>query len=349
VKESTCDSVWELLSLYADEEASPAECDIVERHVAHCESCALDLQFMRESASVLAQTPLVSPPPELRQAIFAATIYRPTWQERLRLAFDGGLSTPRLQLAGAAGVLLLAGFVIFKSLPQTSGLDNPAPAAPNSGPAVELARTPAARKPTVSTSPPAASLARAHRASNPISELERESLARAGLRDEANAAEVRSNETGSHLSVSTTSARRSPLKPLLGTPQMHRRPAPRGAEESRLAAAPMPKPADVSPLNEPADMREVTGSAGEGTVGIVKNEPAPENKPVTQNSGVEGAARPKRYTLTASLPPGGADGLVTFADLRSTLRKRNDPARTVALDLGHGDRSALWDVYRSRF
>src|SRR4051794_28367889 len=107
----TCEDYWDLLSAYADDAISPLEATRVETHVAACSDCARDLRFMRETAFVLAATPEVAPPSTLRASILAATIYRPTWQQRLSAAlrwFVPSVPYRALAFAGSAAVLLLA-------------------------------------------------------------------------------------------------------------------------------------------------------------------------------------------------------------------------------------------------
>ena len=57
-----CDAIWDALSAYADDEATPAEIQRVESHVAECAQCAAELAFMR--AGVLPpQLPALTAPP----------------------------------------------------------------------------------------------------------------------------------------------------------------------------------------------------------------------------------------------------------------------------------------------
>jgi hypothetical protein len=96
-------------------------------------------------------------------------------------------------------------------------------------------------------------------------------------------------------------------------------------------------------------MRDPAAPKEAGSAELVKNSVTAEKNRERESVTPPAAGSRTRYTLTASLPSGGADGLVTFADLRSALRKRREPARTVALDLQTSDRNAMWDVYKSRF
>lgn len=107
-----CDRVWGLLSAYADSEASNTEAAMVEAHIAECPNCASDLAFLRSTAVTLSGVPEVSPPPAMREAIFAATVSRPTLAERIGSAVRRALSPVparygALAAAGAAAALTM--------------------------------------------------------------------------------------------------------------------------------------------------------------------------------------------------------------------------------------------------
>lgn len=106
----SCDSVWDSLSEYADGLASPSVSTTVENHVAICESCARDLAFMHQTATVLSTVPEVAPPVGLREAIFAATVEKRAWYERLGWSGSrAGFGFRQLAYAGAcaaAGVIV---------------------------------------------------------------------------------------------------------------------------------------------------------------------------------------------------------------------------------------------------
>lgn len=127
IQEATmsCDEVWDLLSVYADGEATPEETAMVENHIAVCADCARDLKFMQSTALVLQDTPEVEPPVDLREAILAATINRPTLQERFAAAVRRTLSPVPVRygtVAAAGAAAALAAF-IFTSQPEP--LTNP--------------------------------------------------------------------------------------------------------------------------------------------------------------------------------------------------------------------------------
>ncbi len=123
----SCDELWDLLSAYADNAATPNEASRIEGHVAICTDCARDFRFMRETAHVLAELPEIIPPSGLRESIFAATIYkpiRPSLQQRLREA--GRRLVPSLPLralafAGSAAAILLVAYVSTTRAPQITG------------------------------------------------------------------------------------------------------------------------------------------------------------------------------------------------------------------------------------
>ena len=100
------DLMWELLSLYADGEASPDEAAQVERMLRHDAEYARAYSFMRQTSSVVRAIVEVEPPAFLREAILAKTSHRLTFAQRLSAGFDA----LRAQLAPAhTGRWALAG------------------------------------------------------------------------------------------------------------------------------------------------------------------------------------------------------------------------------------------------
>lgn len=112
-----CERMWLLLSVYADGEASDEERAEVEAHVASCAECAEALAMMQASSMALASVPEVEPPVELRSAILAATVNRPTFAERMAQLLH---VRPTLQqvrygvLAGAGAAAALAVTVLMR-------------------------------------------------------------------------------------------------------------------------------------------------------------------------------------------------------------------------------------------
>jgi anti-sigma factor RsiW len=121
----SCDEVWDLLSVYADGEATPEETAMVENHIAVCADCARDLKFMQSTALVLQDTPEVEPPADLREAIFAATINRPTLQERFAAAVRRTLSPVPVRYGAVAAAGAAAALAAFIFTHQPEPLTNP--------------------------------------------------------------------------------------------------------------------------------------------------------------------------------------------------------------------------------
>jgi hypothetical protein len=114
----SCDSLWDSLSGYADGLASPSERARVEGHVAQCETCARDLEFMRRTSTALSDVPEVAPPAGLRDAILAATVNKRVWYQRFgwggsRAAF--GFNQHAYAGAAAAAGVILAFVVVGRS------------------------------------------------------------------------------------------------------------------------------------------------------------------------------------------------------------------------------------------
>jgi hypothetical protein len=121
ISESECEPIWDLLSVYADREATPEEARRVEQHIGYCADCSRDLAFIQKTAQSLSHVPEVLPPVTLRQAILAATVqntpvstsfgqrFQESWE---RLFARRPINCVSWGLAGAAAVLLL-GFVVM--------------------------------------------------------------------------------------------------------------------------------------------------------------------------------------------------------------------------------------------
>jgi hypothetical protein len=121
----SCDEVWDLLSVYADGEATPDETAMVENHIAVCADCARDLKFMQSTAIVLQEAPEVEPPADLREAIFAATINRPTLQERFAAAVRRTLSPVSVRYGAVATAGAAAALAVFIYTHPSEPLSNP--------------------------------------------------------------------------------------------------------------------------------------------------------------------------------------------------------------------------------
>ena len=81
------DAVWELLSLYTDGEASADEAAQVEALLRFDAALAQEFAFLKNASQIAQSVPDVMPPDHLRDAIFAATLHRPTLTQRITAAF----------------------------------------------------------------------------------------------------------------------------------------------------------------------------------------------------------------------------------------------------------------------
>ncbi len=127
---TSCEAVWDLLSLYADGEATGDETAMVESHIAVCVGCSRDLQFMQSTQVSFSTLPAVAPPPTLRAAILAATVDRQRVQHPLSALIQRMLAPAPARYgfaiaAGVAGILVAVG--IHGGLGAPGGLaENPA-------------------------------------------------------------------------------------------------------------------------------------------------------------------------------------------------------------------------------
>ena len=101
------DAVWELLSVYADGEASPAEAAQIEALLRSDSSLAREFAFLKNASQIVQSIPDVMPPDSLRDAIFASTIHRPTLMQRLA-AFAPNFTRYALPVGGLAAAATLA-------------------------------------------------------------------------------------------------------------------------------------------------------------------------------------------------------------------------------------------------
>lgn len=346
-----CDAVWDLLSLYADGEAGPKERDTVERHVACCESCALDLQFLRETVTVLAKTPLVSPPPHLKNAILAATIYRPSWQQRIREALAPAIPASRVRTAGALAAISLVGVLMAKTV------QHQAPGSRRDPGVSHIQMADAAHAGNSKNVPEALDGAAPSGTVN--------LLARGGASSLQKKPGVQNNEQDSRLGLVVEDVKNSidgritshvqqpnhvPAQIAVST----HRPSFRGSKLTLPDTAPTgtglaPKAVDDPTLTEPEGMRETINVAGPSVPPTIGPDPGGEPKDPGPSGGSSAPPIHTRYTLTASAPSGGADALVSFADLRSALRKNGESMRTVAFDVDGNERRTGLDVLKSRF
>ena len=150
IEEGTDDAIWDLLSLYADGEATPEQAAEVEALLCADPRVARDLQFLRATGETVQTFTEMEPPAALRDAIFAATTRRQTVAARL-LAFWGDVRqtfAPRSRYAMTLGGLAAASLLAVALWPhsQTASIPN------QKSPGVEIASHPAvspSSRPTV--------------------------------------------------------------------------------------------------------------------------------------------------------------------------------------------------------
>ena len=107
--------MWELLSLYADGEASQEEAAQVERMLRHDAEYARAYTFMQKAGGAIRTIVEIEPPAHLRDAILAKTTRKPTLARRAAVvfgAFRAQLAAPVGRLAFAGGGLAAAALVI---------------------------------------------------------------------------------------------------------------------------------------------------------------------------------------------------------------------------------------------
>lgn len=319
-----CEQMWDLLSVYADEECTPDECAVVERHIAACSACAGHLAMLRQVASILADTEEIAPPPGLREAILAATVHRPSRFRRLRDALSAP-STPVRAMAAATAAAVIGIAVFLSRVPSP----------------ISVASAP---KATLPSPVPHASEAPAHR--EPIGKPVRPTLPderRVALNSVTQSAQAR---------VETTVVQRP----------VRTRPAPYGIRGGQTITRPSARFAGVTPrlsppaLETPADMPD-GGEAGIRDISPMDTTRMAEagRSPSSEHADGSAESRPlasegSRVMIANARPPISAGTIASLADLRRALRQKNEAARAAMFAHTLGDsRGVSVDVIRTRF
>jgi hypothetical protein len=114
------DDIWDLLSIYADGEATPDEVAQVEMLLEQQPALSREMAFLRHTSDAVQRVAEVEPPLHLRSAILAATVYRPTFARRVGMALERlhGALTPRPARFALAGGLCAAGLAALLLLPH---------------------------------------------------------------------------------------------------------------------------------------------------------------------------------------------------------------------------------------
>lgn len=333
-----CDSVWDSLSAYVDGEASIEERERVERHIARCGACARDLAFMQQTAESLARTPEVEPPAGLREAILAATIYKPTLRQRLAAALQPILGpTPVRRLSLASGLVAAAvlGIVFTARTPAPIPIVSSAPTRVASG--LPVSAPPIARHLRGRESPAHPREAIPHEESQPAGEAPAD---RAAPRPERSSPRVelaayrqppaaRPSASGRGTPLAAVLARKSPP------------PVPTGARTD--TAPPITPP--IEPMPPAGGLIEDARTPDR----MVRTDPSPA--PTTNPTSPAPAGDDTVHLrLTANAEPMSPDAVASLADLRRAIHRGNNRLITSAVLVRPRDRRELTvDVYKTQF
>lgn len=108
-----CESIFSLLSVYVDGEATPEEAFRVERHVDGCKACGSHLAFLRATSFVLTGIPDPVPDAALFARIASATYAKPSLREQIAEKVGVWLRPLPVRYAvGSAFAVALAAIVV---------------------------------------------------------------------------------------------------------------------------------------------------------------------------------------------------------------------------------------------
>jgi hypothetical protein len=120
-QEPVCDRMWDLLSLYADGEASADERILVEDHLRKCPACAKELETLRNTSLLFSSVPAVDPPAYLRQAILDATVNKPHWLTRFTPPLRFLISpSPAIKMGLGSAAAIAAAWMFLMTRPSVS-------------------------------------------------------------------------------------------------------------------------------------------------------------------------------------------------------------------------------------
>lgn len=143
------EQLWDLLSLYVDGEADPAQAAIVEQMLSSDPAYRRDFDFLMQTSKTMHRVEEVAPPAGLRDAIYAATVRRPTLAGRLHAAWKRTSSPGFIRFAtiGGACAVAILGAVIVRPHLNSVHPDGPGAAtvatAPRPHTAIAMNPTPA--------------------------------------------------------------------------------------------------------------------------------------------------------------------------------------------------------------
>jgi hypothetical protein len=102
------EKLWDLLSLYVDGEADPAQAVIVEQMLSSDPAYRRDFDFLMQTSKTMHMLEEIAPPLSLRDAIYAGTLNRPTPVGRLRAAWIRATAPTFARYASVGGALAVA-------------------------------------------------------------------------------------------------------------------------------------------------------------------------------------------------------------------------------------------------
>jgi len=315
-----CDELIELLSAYVDGNATPVERSMIDSHLSHCSECALFVQFVKLSGTVIRQEPAPQAPFDLKYKILSATL-RPAATPNRPFALSK-FSLPGLVSASAGAFAILLTFGVGKV-----GNIHPIAVVKGSSPIVAPRTT---QKVEIAKSPDVVYYPNS---------------------DNGSESSVETTEMVTPVSTPETTriqTARYEISPIVSNPLTTDQPssglnvAPESVENSVRKLKVVPHQVSEEKSSEP------TGSmvASAPTV-IAKNDPSvhvPAATPKTE-SVIASAPNEGHMVLTAS--SGNSDAMDSLAALRSTLRRDEAVASAEAVRLV--PTKVLWDVYKSHF
>ncbi len=323
-----CEKVWDLLSVYADGEATPQEAAIVETHIATCQDCARDLAFMRGTHDVLQDVPEVEPPATLRSAILAATVNRPSLPQRLALGVRKTLAPAPVRygaLAAAGAAAALTAVILTES-------SGPVLQTPSNPPIVAASPVQPHTQPSVTPERPEVDL------------LDVYEPPAATTRVAANVERRTSRRTLRMAQQPVRTALRSTSKPSFV----------RAASKGNPTAATAPEITASDDLHQPAGgaalTNETIASDPEPTTRIIASSSENPSTPASSASGGADMNRSARIVLTASAVALDPQQVATLADLRRSLAHGSSEDRVHSgLPTRPRDKQIRVDVLRSSF
>ncbi len=149
------EKLWDLLSLYVDGEADPAQATIVEQMLSSDPAYRRDFDFLMQTSKTMHTLEEVAPPIALRDAIYAGTVRRPTLAGRLRAAWNRATTPAFGRYATVGGAFAVAAIGALLVLPRLNSTNSH-----NALPTQVAANSPSSSQYNITIPPPANELAK---------------------------------------------------------------------------------------------------------------------------------------------------------------------------------------------